>query len=70
VVEAVRERRRLRYPVDGSLSLRLGIMVALRPGRLLSEQRTYRQFTPQQKAEVVLAGLRGNRSVRDMCRES
>jgi transposase len=35
----------------------------------LSEQRTYRQFTPQQKAEIVLAGLRGDRSVRDVCRE-
>jgi transposase len=28
----------------------------------LSEQRTYRQFTPEQKAEIVLAGLRGDRS--------
>jgi transposase-like protein len=35
----------------------------------LSEQRTYRQFTPKQKAEIVLAGLRGDRSVRDVCRE-
>jgi transposase-like protein len=35
----------------------------------LSEQRKYRQFTPQQKAEIVLAGRRGARSVRDVCRE-
>jgi transposase len=35
----------------------------------LSEQRKYRQFTPDQKAEIVLAGLRGDRSVRDVCRE-
>jgi transposase len=28
----------------------------------LSEQRKYRQFTPDQKAEIVLAGLRGDRS--------
>jgi len=35
----------------------------------LSEQRKYRQFTPEQKAEIVLAGLRGDRSVRDVCRE-
>jgi transposase-like protein len=35
----------------------------------LSEQRTYRQFTPDQKAEIVLAGLRGDRCVRDVCRE-
>jgi transposase len=51
-------------------AVRLGIMVA--PGPLegwLSEQRKYRQFTPEQKAEIVLAGLRGDRSVRDVCRE-
>lgn len=35
----------------------------------MSEQRNYRQFTPQQKAEIVLAGLGGDRSVRDVCRE-
>ena len=35
----------------------------------LSEQRKYRRFTPQQKAEIVLAGIRGDRSVRDVCRE-
>ena len=36
----------------------------------MSEQRTYRQFTPEQRAEIVLAGLRGDRSVRDVCREN
>src|SRR5215213_1183636 len=35
----------------------------------LSEQRKYRQFSPEQKAEIVLAGLRGDRSVRDVCRD-
>ena len=35
----------------------------------MSEKRKYRQFTPEQKAEVVLAGLRGDRTVRDVCRE-
>jgi transposase len=35
----------------------------------LSEQRKYRQFTPEQKAEIVLAGLRGGRSVREVYRE-
>ena len=35
----------------------------------MSEQRKYRQFTPEQKAEIVLAGLRGDRSVREVCRE-
>jgi transposase-like protein len=31
--------------------------------------RTYRKFTTQQKLEIVLAGLRGDRSIRDVCRE-
>lgn len=35
----------------------------------MSEKRKYRQFTPDQKAEIVLAGLRGDRSVREVCRE-
>ena len=35
----------------------------------MSEKRKYRTFTPEQKTEVVLAGLRGDRSVRDVCRE-
>lgn len=35
----------------------------------MSEKRKYRQFTPEQKAEIVLAGLRGDRTVRDVCRE-
>jgi transposase-like protein len=35
----------------------------------LSEQRKNRSWTAQQKIEIVLAGLRGDRSVRDVCRE-
>lgn len=35
----------------------------------MSEKRKYRTFTPNQKAEIVLAGLRGDRTVRDICRE-
>ena len=35
----------------------------------LSEQSKYRKWTPQQKLEIVLAGLRGDRSVREVCRE-
>jgi transposase len=35
----------------------------------LSEQRKYRSWTAQQKLEIVLAGLRGDRSVRNVCRE-
>ena len=35
----------------------------------LSEQRRYRSWTAKQKLEIVLAGLKGDRSVRDVCRE-
>ncbi|MDQ3532358.1 MAG: transposase [Actinomycetota bacterium] len=35
----------------------------------MAEQRRYRKLTAQQKIEIVLAGLRGDRSVRDVCRE-
>ncbi len=35
----------------------------------MSEQRRYRQWTAQQKLEIVLAGLRGDRSVSEVCRE-
>jgi transposase len=35
----------------------------------LSEQRKYRSWTAQQKLEIVLAGMRGDRSVREVCRE-
>jgi transposase len=32
----------------------------------MSEQRKYRKFSVEQKVEIVLAGLRGDRSVRDV----
>jgi transposase len=35
----------------------------------VAEQRTYRKFSAKQKAVIVLAGLRGDKSVRDVCRE-
>jgi transposase len=35
----------------------------------LSEQRKYRTWTAQQKIEIVLAGLRGERSVNEVCRD-
>ena len=35
----------------------------------LSEQRKYRSWTAKQKLEIVLAGLKGERSVREVCRE-
>jgi len=35
----------------------------------LSEQRKYRTFTAQQKIEIVLAGMRADRSIKEVCRE-
>ena len=35
----------------------------------MSEQRKYRSWTAQQKLEIVLAGLRGDRQVKEVCRE-
>ncbi len=35
----------------------------------MSEKKKYRTFSPEQKLEIVLAGLRGDRSVRDVRRE-
>ena len=35
----------------------------------LSEAKKYRTWTAQQKIEIVLAGLRGDRSVREVCRD-
>ena len=34
----------------------------------MTEQRKYRTFTAQQKLEIVLAGLRGDVSVKELCR--
>ncbi len=36
----------------------------------MASQRTYRKFSAKQKLEIVLASLRGDRSVRDVCREA
>ena len=35
----------------------------------MSEKKKYRSWTVQQKLEVVLAGVRGDRSVAEVCRE-
>lgn len=35
----------------------------------MSETRKYRTFTPEQKIEIVLARLRGDRPTRDVCRQ-
>jgi transposase len=39
------------------------------PEEPLSETRKYRIFTAQQKTEIVLASLRGPKSVAELCRE-
>lgn len=45
-------------------------MVALNlEERLMSEKKQRRSWTPDEKTEIVLAGLRGDRSVRDVCCE-
>jgi transposase-like protein len=35
----------------------------------LSEQRKYRSWTAKQKLEIVLAGLKGDRTIKEVCRE-
>ena len=35
----------------------------------MSETRKYRKFTAQQKSELVLASLRGQRTIAELCRE-
>ena len=35
----------------------------------MSEQRRYRTFSAQQKIEIVLSGLRGDGSIKVVCRE-
>ena len=35
----------------------------------MSEQRKYRTWTAKQKIEIVRAGLRGDRTVKEVCRE-
>jgi transposase len=42
---------------------------ARRKETTLSEQRKYRTFTVQQKLEIVVAGLRGDVSVKELCRQ-
>jgi transposase len=36
----------------------------------VSEKRKYRKFTAQQKTELVLASLRGEKTVAEICREN
>ena len=38
-------------------------------GETLSSKRTYRKFSAQQKSELVLASLRGQKTIAELCRE-
>lgn len=35
----------------------------------MTEKRKYRVFSPEQKLVIVIAGMRGDRPVKDVCRE-
>ena len=35
----------------------------------MSETKKYRTWTAQQKIEIVIAGLRGDRSIKEVCRD-
>jgi transposase len=35
----------------------------------VTEKRKYRVFSPEQKLVIVIAGMRGDRPVKDVCRE-
>ena len=35
----------------------------------MTEKRKYRVFTPEQKLAIVLAGMRGHRQVKEVCRQ-
>jgi transposase len=37
--------------------------------RTLSDKRKYRKFSVQQKSELVLASLRGQKTIAELCRE-
>jgi transposase-like protein len=37
--------------------------------RLSEQKKQYRSWTAQQKVEIVLAGLRGERTAEEVCRE-
>ena len=54
---------------EGSSGGRLSMGRSTDKEMRLSEQRKYRSWTAQQKIEIVLAGLRGDRSVKEVCRE-
>ena len=49
-----------------------GDLLVFRAGQTtvaLSETRKYRKFTAQPKTEIVLASLRGNKTMSELCRE-
>src|SRR5947209_11659633 len=64
-----RDRSGGRRPKRRSRPARLPAWAAQPKEMKLSEQRKDRTFTAQQKIEIVLAGLRGDRSIKEVCRE-
>jgi transposase len=60
---------RRRVAPEGLSGVRLRMVRSTEEEIALSEQRKYRSWTAQQKLEIVLAGLRGDRPVREVCRE-
>src|ERR687888_460819 len=59
----------MRVAPEGLSGGRLGMGRSTEKETRLSEQRKYRSWTAQQKIEIVLAGMRGDRSVKEICRE-
>jgi transposase-like protein len=49
--------------------VRLAAWAAQPKETTLSESKRYRTWTAQQKIEIVLAGLRGDRSIKEVCRD-
>ena len=64
---AGQSRRRVAPEGLSGRRLRMGRSTDKETG--LSEQRKYRTWTAKQKVAIVLAGLRGDRSVKEVCRE-
>ena len=58
-----------RVAPEGLSGVRLSIGRSTGGDDGLSEQRKNRSCSAQQKIEIVLAALRGDRSTRDLCRE-
>jgi transposase len=61
------EARRAEVEITSGALLRMGRSTRRRI--TLSESKRYRTWTAQQKIEIVLAGMRGDRSIKEVCRD-